>query len=381
MTGRELTAQQTDPVGALNQRPVTLVIAFFGVAFAIVRTAFENDSQTSLPLAVAAIASVVVAAALVVIASSPYRAPFTRQSFVVVTAFGCLAVVVEALASLGHDGIIRDDWGGIVLGLLLLACSPFRPGGEIAVATVVGALLVGAVVFVELPFFTTPAPPPLFFVVGITPVVALGIGSAVYSSTFVSLVSHWMVRASSLTVEDAREMRPGIARSVQQDRVTGLNQEVVPFFTELLERGVVTDDDRRRAGEVATVIRQRIVAESDRSWLQQVLIDVSPRGETGTIIDRAHLAESMDADQRTAVRAVLQAVAVDPDARSSSLGIVLHGDASLVRALVRVESASADVAIRQHYAPYFAVLRILFRDFQVDVSGSFLTLRFSYDQH
>jgi hypothetical protein len=381
VSGREATAQQSDPLGSLGQRPITVVIALFALALALGRTVLDRDpDQRALP-AIAAVVLVAVAAVVMILASSPFRAPFTRRSFVVIIACSCLASVLEAMASLGHDSMVRDDWGSTVIGLLLLSCAPFRPGLDLATATVVGAAVSLAIVVVEAPYFVTAAPLLLFVVVGVTPVVALGVGAAIYSTAFVGLVLQWLERASSLTASSAKDLRPGIARSVQQDRVTGLNREVVPFFTDLLARGEVTDADRDRASEVAAGIRQRIVDETDRSWLEQALIDVCPRGQAGTVIDRAHLADRMDSDQRTAVRAVVTAIAADPDTRSSSLGIVLHDDEPRVRALIRVESDSPDVAIRQHYAPYFAVLRILFHELQIDVSGSFLTLRFSYDQH
>ncbi|BDZ51651.1 hypothetical protein GCM10025867_38920 [Frondihabitans sucicola] len=381
MSDREATAQQTDPLGALNQRPITLVIGIFAVALALGRTIFSHDPGTVLPLAVLAIVFVAIAAAVVVVSSSPLRAPFTRASFVVILVSGILGLVAESASAYGHDVMIRDDWGSAALGLLLLACAPYRPGRELVVGTVAAAVAVAAVVVVEAPFFSTRVPTIVFVGVGVTPVLALGVGSAVYALTFVTLVQQWLSRAAVLTRESAQEMRPGIARSVQQDRVTGLNRDVVPFFTDLVERGEVTDDDRARAGQVATLIRQRIVAESDRSWLEQILLDLCPNGQAGTVVDRADLASHMTGDQRTAVRAVIQAMASDQSARTPSLGIVLHDDHPLVRALIRIESTSADVAVRQRYAPYFAVLRILFHDLQVDVNGSFLTLRFSYDQH
>lgn len=381
MRDREDTAQQVDPLGALNQRPVTLVVALFAVVLAAGRSIVTRDPDSSPILSVLAIVFVGVGALGLVFSSSPLRAPFTRLRFIVIIGSGVLAAVTEAASTFGHDSMVRDDWGSTAAGLLLLSCAPYRPGRDLAVATVLASAVIAVIVAVETPFFTTDAPALLFVAVGVTPVLALGVGSSVYSSTFVRLVQQWLSRAAILTEESAEEMRPGIARSVQQDSVTGLNRDVVPFFSDLVERGEVTERDRQRAGSAATAIRQRIVAESDRSWLEQILLDVCPRGHAGTVVDRSDLAERMTGDQRTAVRAVVQAMATDTAAQTSSLGIVLHDDDPLVRALIRVESTSPDLAVRQHYAPYFAVLRILFRDLQVEVSGSFLTLRFSYDQH
>lgn len=381
MSLREATAQQTDPLGALNQRPITLVLAVFAVLLAGVRSVESTDPETSTRFAVLAVVLVASAAAIMLVSSSPYRAPFTRRRFVAIVSLTVLAAVAEAASTAGHDVMIRDDWGGAAIGLLLLASSPYRPARDIAVASVVAAVVIAVIVFFELPTFATTAPAGVYVTVGVTPVLALGIGSAVYSHTFVTLVDHWIGRATTMTEENALELRPGIARSVQQDRVTGLNRDVVPLFTEIVEQGYVTEADRDRAREVAETIRSRIVAEADRSWLEQVLLDVCPRGKAGTVVDRAHLASRMTSDQRTAVRALVVAMAKSSSTTMSTLGIVLHDDDPLVRALVRVDNQASDAAIRQQFAPYFAVLRILFHDLQVDVNGSYLTLRFSYDQH
>ncbi|GAA4677124.1 hypothetical protein GCM10025780_22230 [Frondihabitans cladoniiphilus] len=347
----------------------------------IFRTLTSPDPHPDMRLSIAAILLVAVGGGILAMASNPYRAPFTRRSFSLVVFCGILAMMAEGAATAGRDLMIRDDWGTVVIGLLLLAASPFRPSREILVATLASVVCVGVVVAAESPTFATKAPAFLYVVIGITPVLALGVGSAVYSSTFVHLVDQWLTRARFLTDESAHEMRPGIARSVQQDRVTGLNREVVPLFSELVERGAVTEEDSRRARHAADAIRQRIVSESDRSWLEQLLLDVCPDGNAGTITDRGHLADGMTTDQRTAIRALVGATSRDPSARQSTLGIALHDDEPLVRALIRIERPGSDTAVRQLYAPYFAVLRILFRDLQVDVNGSLLTLRFSYDQH
>ena len=44
-------------------------------------------------------------------------------------------------------------------------------------------------------------------------------------------------------------------------------------------------------------------------------------------------------------------------------------------------TASSESAVRHRFAPYLAVVRIVFDDLQVDPAPPLLTLRFSYDQH
>jgi hypothetical protein len=390
---REPSAQQNDPLGTLNQRPIVLLLATFAVGLAVTRTLLPDSPFELSQAAFAALGFLLLATGILLVATSPYRAPFTRRSFVLIVACGLVAVVLEAVSTAGQNTMIRDDWGSTALGLLLLSTAPYRPAREIVAASVAGSVVVAVITVLQTPGFTVKAPPSLFVAVGVTPLLALGIGGAVYSATFVRLVQQWLARASSLTRASSQEMRPGIARSVQQDRVTDLNRDVVPFFTELVERGTVTADDATRATAIASAIRRRIVDDADRSWLENVLIEVCPNGSAGTVVDPDRLAEGMTGDQRTAVRAVVKAMAVDQGAlvdrtgageratAQSSLAVVLNDDDPLVRAVVRLDSASGDTALRQRYAPYLAVLRILFRDLLVDVSGSSLTLRFSYDQH
>ena len=381
MSAREDTAQQIDPLGALKLRPIPLGLAFFAGALALWRTLFLSDANVDHALTVLALVFLAGAIVIVAVGSSSMRAPLRRSHFIALVVLAIGAMVAEALASAGSDGLIRDDWGPTAVGLLLLSCAPYRPARDLVVATSVGSLAAAAVVGFEVPYFETPAPLLAYLAIGVTPLSALGVGAAAYSSSFVFQVRAWMARATTLNDEDASSLRPGIARSVQQDRVTGLNRDVVPFFSQLVESGEITADDSRRAGEVATVIRRRIVDDADRSWLEQAMLDGSPRGEAGTVLDRSQLAVHMTGDQRTAIRAIVSALAVDASTRTSSLSVVLHDDDPVVRALLRIESTSPDVAIRQRYAPYFAVLRILFADLHVDVNGSLLTLRFSYDQH
>lgn len=381
MSAREATAQQIDPLGALKLRPIPLGLAAFALGLALFRTLFQTDAVVDHRFSVLSLVLFAGAVSILVVSSNTMRAPLRRSHFVALVGLGVASIVAEALASAGSNAMIRDDWGPTSVGLLLLASAPYRPTRDLIVASVVGSAVAAVTVAFELPFFETRAPVVVYLVVGFTPLLALGVGGAAYSSSFVRQVQNWMARATTLNEEDASSLRPGIARSVQQDRVTGLNRDVVPFFSQLVDSGEVTADDSRRAGEVATTIRRRIVDEADRTWLEQVLLDLCPRGQAGTVLDRSHLAVHMTGDQRTAMRALVGALAVDEATRTSALSIVLHDDAPVVRALLRVESTSPDVAIRQRYAPYFAVLRILFADFHVDVNGSLLTLRFSYDQH
>jgi hypothetical protein len=93
----------------------------------------------------------------------------------------------------------------------------------------------------------------------------------------------------------------------------------------------------------------------------------------------------MTAAHRTSLRALLVAFgesdAVQPDTVRIELERGLDAEEERVEARISVATASSESAVRYRLAPYFAVVRIVFDDLQVDPAPPLLTLRFSYDQH
>ena len=93
----------------------------------------------------------------------------------------------------------------------------------------------------------------------------------------------------------------------------------------------------------------------------------------------------MTSAQRTSLRALLVAFgesdAVRPDTVRIELEQGLDAEEERVEARISVATASSESAVRHRFAPYLAVVRIVFDDPQVDPAPPLLTLRFSYDQH
>jgi hypothetical protein len=125
-----------------------------------------------------------------------------------------------------------------------------------------------------------------------------------------------------------------------------------------------------------------MVAEADRSWLEQVLADPSTRA-SGVVVDVDRAAGRMTAAHRTSLRALLVAFGETEAVQPETVRIALEVDAEeeRVEARITVATAVAESSVRHRLAPYFAVLRIVFDDLQVDPAPPLLTLRFSYDQH
>jgi hypothetical protein len=382
MTHRENTVQQLDPLTGVNGRPVTVFGSLAIVAYAITMTVFNREDIDSPVLAIAAIAVVCIAVSLVTVASSPLRPPLSRTVHIGAIGLGLLAMVLSAISMLESNAFVQDDWGTIVVGAISLLLCPFRPPSELKAVAVLASLFAAFIVLVQTRSMVSGLPEFVYVVIAVTPLVALAFGGAAFATMVLKVLRRWQSRASRAVRSLADEHRAGIARSVQQDRVTILNRDVVPFFTEVLSRDELTDADRDRALGISDRIRALMVAEVDRSWLDVVVAQES-RGAvpTGAVHDPRRSASAMSTDQRTAIRALLVAIVAHIGFVPSTFSIEFAETEPRVDGVIRASFSPADPSPRTAFGPYLAVLRVVFPDLRVDLAPSSLTVGFSYDRH
>jgi hypothetical protein len=383
---RERTLQLRDPLAALVARPTGYLAAVVVPAYAAGSTLLHVDDVTNPALAVCAILLLALAGLALSVQSSPFRAPLTSRTLVLIVGCSALAQVAGVISTWPSNASIRDDWGGPAIGLYLLALTPYRPAKELATATVFSAILVGLLALVRAENFTAELPALVYVVVAVTPVLAMGLASAAFADVLVRSLDRWRVRTDRAFSAMSDQQGESIARSVQQNRVTILNQEVVPFFGAVLAGETVTEETRDRARQIADAIRSVMVAEADRTWLDVVIEDVArvPNGDgealSAAVRDEHRLAEQMSGDQRTALRALIVALhrtgSLKPD--GSSVRITDVDGRCEVRLRAALECQANDV--RADIAPFLAVMRVAFTDLQVDHDEPTLTLRFSYEQ-
>ena len=371
----ERAFQQLDPLGTLIGRPITYLAAV-GIPIYATTMTWLNRFDIDYPLLAAlALAVVAITSTALVYGSSPLRAPFTRRMHFLVTGAAAVAAVLNALSMWQSNAYLRDDWGPVVIGLALLSLSQYRPPKEIASTGLALALFAGVLALLQSHSFATVAPPITFALVTMAPILAMSLASATFGMFLIDGLVRWRRRAQRAVSSFATENTDWIARSVQQDRVTILNQEVVPFFADVLHRGVISEDDRQRARRISDAIRAVMVAEVDRTWLDAIVEQIS--GHPSDDPDRR--AVLMTTDQRTALRAAVVAVAGHPafSARGFDLAIRSSGSRSIVTVKATLETT--ENVLRGQLAPYFAVIRIVFSEVKVEFSSLTLTLRFSYE--
>jgi hypothetical protein len=381
MSAREGTVQLLDPLGALAGRPLTVLGAVVATLLAVVLTAVHAGAQTvNSALAALAVAVCVLACLALVVLSKAERAPLRRRSAAAVIGIALVANLLAALASWGENRLVSDDWGPIVLGILLLALSPYRPPAEIRRLTVLAAVVVAGITVLESRFFTTQLPILIFIAVAIVPLLALGFAGASFAGSVLGRLERWRDRAERASRAHAENQEEGIVRSVQQGRVSILGQDVVPLFTELLDGGVLTAEHAHRAADVADAIRAVMVAEIERSWLDELLAPARG-GERSAVWaspvhDPEHRAEGMDFGQRSALRALVAALNGRLLAGGLAAELTPAGAGTAVRLHCRTD-LDAD-ALHPSLAPYLAVLRAVFDDVVVHSDPPALTLRFTY---
>lgn len=372
--------QRVDPLGATGARPLTAAAGLAVLLLGLGATLADLDEVTLAAAALGAVALVAAAGLVLWLAASPARAPFSTSAVVGIVALGAAATTASTIATWGANVSVRDDWMPFALGVLVLGLAPYRRGADLLLAGGVLGLVVAVATLAQVPGFASPVPPGVFVVVAVTPVVALAVGGAVFSSTFVGLVGRWREQAQAQRRETTSALRGQVARSVQQDRVTVLNRDVVPFFADLLRRGAVTVEDLDGARRVGDSLRATLVAEADRTWLEALL--ASPlTSVAGDVDDPAGAAALLPRERRTVVRALLVALGDSDVVDGRAVRVVVAADDARVRVVVTAPVTAPEPLVRARVEPWSAVLRVVFADARVDPPGASLTLRFSYDQH
>jgi hypothetical protein len=377
----ERTRQQLDPAGTTGVRVFTIAAAAGAWLYALSSTLLSPREIDNVPFAIISVLFLTAAVLLVAFATSPLRAPLTRRDLMLIQGSALVAYFACAASTIRQDAFVRDDWGPIVLGILLLALGPYRPAREIAATGIVGAIFVAFVTLVQVPWFATDAPPLAFVLVAITPLLAMCFGAVVYSIVVLSAIERWQRRARDANRGHLDEVRGSIVRSVQQDRVTILGRDVLPFFSDMLAREGVSDADRERAREISQSIRDVMVLEANRSWLENLVVQAGLQvdGTEPVVDDRDHLASGMSIDQRTSIRALLVAVRQTPEFDAGTLRIRFVRDGDLGRAVLSARFTGQDAVPRSTFSPYFALMRTVFDGFDVEFHHPSLRVRFWYD--
>ena len=312
------TQQRLDPLGALAVWPIVPGVAALGFGYAVLTTVLQADEIWQPYLAVLTLLAAAGASAVLVLAGGRSQSPVRQTSLLLIMGLGLAAHLLDQASRWGSNALVQDDFGPIMLGLLLVALAPFRPWRELAVAAILASVVIALVALPQVPFRSLTVPPGIYLVVAVTPVLALGLAAAAYSRRMVRLLLAWQTDARRAIARRTEESRGRVVREVLEQQRAALQPGVFPLFEDVLARGEVTKADIVRANELAAGVRRGIVAHIDETWLDAVIAreraGLLERGKDPLLVvaDPEHRAAHFGTQQRAATAALITLLCLAP---------------------------------------------------------------------
>ncbi len=378
MSGGERTPQRLDPLGTYAAWPIVPIVGGIVVAYTIYSTLAHLNQMTNPTLAWLAVLVIAGASLYYTLRSRAARAPFTRPAFVVVIVLSMIASTMFTASVWGHNKLVQDDWGQIAIALTLFSLPLYRPIADVIVGGVVAAVVVGTEAALESSFLSIANSPLVYFTVAATPVLALALGGSAYAWVITGHVLHWGEVAREAQLRLDPEMKAGAARIIHQEGVTLLNSATVPFFVDLLERDELTSDDVETARSIAASLRRHAVEDVDRGWLDETLLRSVEHPSVTAVIDPERLADTMTAEHRGIVGALIATSAQLHGFDPQSLSVRIDRNGGRCRAVVTADIAASRRELRREFLPYLSALLSVSRDAELATRDGSMTIQFSY---
>lgn len=369
------TAQEIDPLSGITARIFVVAVGCVALLSALVLTGLNLREIDSLPLMLLAFAALVGGFAFLVWSADPFRRTVTAGRYAITFFLVLVAAVLGSIAQVGRDTNVRDDWGPIVVALVLMVAGSYRRPREIVVQTVIAAAVVAGTTIVHS--VTTDASELIGAVtMSCTLVVALGGGSAIFAASLTAGLRADRRRADDARrTRDLRDRRRAIEEFVGTDSAL-LRREVLPFFRDLKSRDVLTDDDRSHATELFRSLRLSLAASLAEEPLERLV---------GRFDDPSSVAAGLSVDQRTALRTVLFHFAAQPGLTVRDLSLLLlpaalrPGDASADR--MTGELVAAFGPNRQPVrgiAPFVGLMQLSFPHVDAETTDECIVIHFAF---
>ncbi|MCU1543243.1 MAG: hypothetical protein JWM50_1108 [Microbacteriaceae bacterium] len=315
-----VTPQQIDPLSWFI-RPLVPITACALAVLVGLFTLVATWGRTHRPwLDVAAIVLIGGACILVQLLTRPLRPAFRARDAVGPLVLALAGLVVSAVGNAGSAVLVQHWWAPVGVGLVVATLGPYSTVRQVLAYG--AGLGVATAVIASLAFWGPDAVWPstsVAFISGSTIVVAT-VATATFGYVVVASTQRLLMGAGKAppTTDAASEEA---ARRVERRTLARLGNRVAPFLEGIATAGVVTDTDRALAGQLARQLRSDLVSQANRTWLDSIAL-------FGRIyvVDPDNRADRMNAAQRTALRALLNAVMENPGAAVGSLFLELRGD-------------------------------------------------------
>lgn len=373
-----MTQQEVDPLGGIAAVPLVAAGAVGATAIAIGLTWWHQKEIGSVAAAVLAIVMVAAAGAVAWVSALPSRGPFTLERLGLIVLLGLGGAVAEYVSTVGEDEYLYDNFGPLVVGLLLLSVAPFCSWVALLVAGAFSAAVVAVIAAGSAEPAVTDAPWVSFAIVSAVAVLAPAAAGAAYSASVVNETLALQRQANAAALEREAELRTGIARLVQQSRVSVLSREVLPFLAHVMTVDRITVAEADRARELAEALRRALKAGIESTWLDELAFSLTEsRGVPIEVRDADAAAAGLGDEQRAALTALV--VWLADERRSSRIAVELSPrDARLRRIVVSARRGDRPL-VRRDIERFTVVARSVGLRGEVAASGENVRVEFRHD--
>lgn len=301
-----LTQQEADPIGAITAAPIVVIGAVLSLGTSLALTWVHRDEIGAPVAAVAAIVLVAAAGIVAAISAAPSRAPFTAERLWLVVTLAVGAAIAEYMSTVGSNQYLYDDFGPVVIGMLILSVAPFCTWLSLALAGVLASIVLSILVVGASVYVVADAPVAALIAINAAPVISLSAAAAGYAYAIIAETLAWQREANRAALQRDSELRAGIARSVQQSRVSVLGREVLPFLAGVMTAERISVADADRARELAEELRRALRAGIESTWLDDLAANLRvSRGVETLVDDPTGAADALGDDQRSALTALI----------------------------------------------------------------------------
>ncbi|WP_430645828.1 hypothetical protein [Agromyces sp. GXS1127] len=372
-----LTQQEVDPIGAVAAGPLVPIGAVLALGASVALTAWHWEEVGSPFAAWLGILLVAIAGLVASLSVRASRAPFTVDRLWYVVSLGVAGAVAEYLSTVGADRYLYDDYGPVVVGMLILSLAPFCTWISLLLAGTVAAAVLAILAVGTAGSSVLDVPAAVLVVVNSVAVLALSAAAAAYSATIVGASLEWQRQANATALERDGGLREGIVRSVQQGRVSVLGREVLPFLAHVAAADRISVADADRARELADMLRRALKAGIESTWLDDLASSLdAARDIRITVDDPGATASRLPSDQRPALTALLSWLSADD--RSESIRVTVRADDGRARVTVDAVTAGAAPA-RRDLDRFVAAARAAGVRGELELSRENVRVEFRYD--
>ncbi len=312
----------------------------------VIGPAGQSEPRPLVQLAALVIATLGIVAVHVM--TRPHRRGLSGTTLVLLSLAPSGALVLSAVGYLGPPFDIELWWAPLAGGLFLMSLSPYISMTRMALLGLAQSVVAAiATVFLVVPEDAR-WPPFTMIASAVMPILIGSLGGIAIIASLTRGLERWSERPFAPVSDE------GVAAVTAA--VDALTTERVREGRRLLQRvvtaGVVSEHDARMAAELAAKLRRELTDDIDRTWLQRPLV-----ARAVHVVDPHRLADRLDLAQRTALRALLDALITDDALAPGSARVELREtDSGTVAVALRILSSLPEGKRESFLAPYYVGL-------------------------